>query len=241
MTLSPAVVWHDVECGSYTADLELWDELAEREPGPILDVGAGTGRVALRLARAGHEVVALDRDPDLLAALTERAGTTSIVLATADAASFDLGPRRFGLILVPMQTIQLLSGPPARAGFLASARRHLRPGGLLAAAIADALEGFDSAHTDPPSPDVAERDGWRFVSQPVAVRELPAALRIERIRHAVAPGGERTAEGDAVELARITAAELEAEGRAAGFVPERARRVPETDEHVGSDVVMLRG
>lgn len=241
MTVLPAVVWHDVECGRYVADLALWDELAAREAGPILDVGAGTGRVALRLASAGHSVTALDRDPDLLAALAERARGAAVETIAADAADFDLGRHTFGLIIVPMQTIQLLPGSEARAGFLASARRHLAPGGLLAAAIADALEGFDAEHSALPVPDVAEHDGWRFVSQPVAVRELPAALRIERIRQAVAPGGERTAEGDAVELARLAAGELEEEGRAAGFHPEPARHVPATEEHVGSDVVMLRG
>ena len=60
--MSRRSVWHDVECGGYAADLPLWRELAAREAGPVLDVGAGTGRVALDLARAGHDVTALDRD-----------------------------------------------------------------------------------------------------------------------------------------------------------------------------------
>ncbi len=67
------VIWHDLECGGYVADLPLWRELARERGGPILDVGAGTGRVALDLARNGHEVTALDRDPELLDALRRRA------------------------------------------------------------------------------------------------------------------------------------------------------------------------
>lgn len=43
-----------------------------------------------------------------------------------------------------------------------------------------------------------------------------------------------------IELANLTVEELEAEGRAAGFEPEPSRSVPATDEHVGSEVVMLR-
>ena len=74
MTASAHVVWHDVECGRYDADLTLWIELAREAGGPVLDVGAGTGRVALPLARAGHEVTALDRDAELLAAEAERHG-----------------------------------------------------------------------------------------------------------------------------------------------------------------------
>ena len=64
-----AIIWHDVECGAYAADLPLWRELAATEAGPVLDVGAGAGRVALELARAGHDVTALDLDPELLAEL----------------------------------------------------------------------------------------------------------------------------------------------------------------------------
>jgi SAM-dependent methyltransferase len=214
----------------------LWHELAARERGPILEVGAGTGRVALDLARAGHDVTALDREPELLDALTARAAGLSIATVVADASDFALD-RRFGLVIVPMQTVQLL---PARAGFLAAVRRHMLPGGLLALAITAALEDFDGAEGGLPEPDVATLGGWRFASQPTAVRALPGTTRIERIRRTFAPDGGVTEEADVIELAGLTPDELEAEGRAAGFTPEPARAIPPTDEHVGSEVVMLR-
>lgn len=248
------VVWHDAECGSYAADLPLWRALAEREAGPVLDVGAGTGRVALDLAARGHSVTALDRDRVLLAALAERARARSLDVRTvaADATRLDLGPRaRFGLILVPMQTIQLLGDRP---GFLGAARRHLSPGGLLAAALADPLEGFAAAppaaaagarSTEDgvalPVPDVARHAGWHFASQPVAVREHADRTTIERIHTTLAPGGAATAEPDVIDLARLSPQQLEAEGRAAGLTPEPALRIEATDEHVGSEVVLLRG
>ena len=47
---SDAVVWQDVECASYDADLPLWRELAAAAAGPVLDLGCGTGRVALDLS-----------------------------------------------------------------------------------------------------------------------------------------------------------------------------------------------
>lgn len=242
-TLPPrAVIWHDAECGGYAADLALWRELAEREPGPVLDVGAGTGRVALDLAARGHAVTAVDRDPVLLAALGERARVRSLHVATvvADATRLDLGPgASFGLILVPMQTIQLLDD---RRGFLAAARRHLAPGGLLAAALADALEGFTSEDAVAlPAPDLAGHAGWRFASQPVAVRERADRTTIERIRTTLAPDGVRTAAPDVIDLARLGVVGLEAEGRAAGLTPEPAVRIGATDEHVASEVVLLRG
>ena len=238
--LPPAVViWHDAECGGYRADLPVWRALAARERGPILDVGAGTGRVARDLAARGHAVTALDRDPVLLDALRRRAEAAGLEVETvvADAERFDLG-RRFGLILVPMQTIQLLAD---RAAFLTAARRHLAPGGLLAAALADALEGF-SAETGPlPAPDRAEHAGWHFASQPVAVREQADRAIIERIRTTLSPAGARTAEGDRIDLLRVDADALHAEGRAAGLEPEPGLRIEATDDHVGSEVVLLRG
>jgi SAM-dependent methyltransferase len=230
------VAWHDVECGSYRADLALWDELARRTGGPVLDVGAGTGRVALHLARAGHAVTALDRDPDLLAVLAERAGDLPVATVCADAAGFD-APGRFGLVAVPMQTIQILPGARERAGFFASARRALAPGGLVALAIADALDGFDT-DADRPEPDVREVDGRRFVSQPTAVRPTADGVRIERLRRLE---GAATAEQDVIVLARVSVASLSAEGAAAGLEPEPPRRVRATAEHVGSEVVLLRG
>ena len=236
-TFSPLVVWHDVECGGYRADLPLWLELADSEPGPVLDVGAGTGRVALELARAGHSVTALDREAELLDALRSRAGGASVDTVVADAAGFAL-QRRFGLVIVPMQTIQLL---PERSGFLAAARRHLQPAGLLAIAITAGLETFGELAEDLlPHPDVGSLAGWRFASQPTALRALPAATRIERVRRAFAPDGAVTEEHDAIELARVTVEQLEVEGRATGFSPEPARHIAATAEHVGAEVVLLR-
>jgi SAM-dependent methyltransferase len=242
MTPSAHVMWHDVECGAYDADLPLWRELARRAAGPVLDVGAGTGRVALRLAAAGHEVAALDRDAELLDALAARARDAGLEVETfvADATAFDLGGRRFALIAVPMQTIQLFPDAAARGGFFASARRALAPGGLVALAIADALEAFEE-EAAMPLPDLGEADGWRYVSQPVAVREGATGVRIERVRQTIAPDGTRAAEDDLVELARLAAADLHAEAAAHGLQPRPGRRVEATGEHVGSEVVLLRG
>ena len=236
-----AAVWHDVECGRYAADLPLWAELARDAGGAVLDVGAGAGRVALKLAAAGHEVTALDRDAELLGVLEERAAAAGLRVRTvvADAAGFDAGEQAFALVAVPMQTIQLLPGAAARAGFFASARHAVAPGGLVALAIAEELESFEDGTL--PLPDVAERDGWRYVSQPTAVRERPDGTRIERLRHTIAPGGERTSEEDVIMLARVTAADLAAEGAAAGLRPEPTRHIEPTDDHVGSEVVVLRG
>jgi SAM-dependent methyltransferase len=234
------IVWHDLECGAYDLDLPLWRELADREGAPVLDVGAGTGRIALDLARRGHEVVALDRDATLLTALRKRAGDLPVTTVEADARAFDL-QRRFPLVVVPMQTIQLLGGPSERARFLACAHAHLAPGGLLAAALADALEAFDAEHDHPPLPDLRELDGVVYSSRPVAVRDLGERAAIERIREIVAADGTRTVSEDVVELDRVDPDELVAEAAALGLRADPPRRLDATLDYVGSTVVMLRG
>jgi SAM-dependent methyltransferase len=234
------VVWHDIECGGYDLDLPLWRELADREGSPVLDIGAGTGRVALDLARRGHEVVALDRSAELLEALRDRAAGLAVTTVAADARDFTID-RRFPLVLVPMQTLQLLGGTEGRARCLACVREHLAPGGLLAVALADALECFDEEHDQPPPPDLREVGGVVYASRPVRVRDLGGRAAIDRLRQIVALDGTLTTEENVVELDRLAPEALEEEAVAFGLRAERQRRIPQTLEYVGSTVVMLRG
>jgi len=239
--VSDLVRWHDIECGAYDADLPLWRELAAAGGGPVLDVGCGTGRVALPLAADGFEVTGLDHEPALLEALRQRAGDLRVDTVAADARDFALPGPPFALILVPMQTVQLLGGPAGRGAFLACARRHLRPGGLLAAALAEELVAFDAGSDPLPPPDVREEAGWLYASQPVAVEAHGARMVLRRMRETVAPDGALTREDDRIELDEVDAGELAREGAAAGLTPLPPRRIPPTEDHVGSRVVMLGG
>jgi SAM-dependent methyltransferase len=234
-----AVIWHDVECGGYSADLPLWRELADEHGGPVLDLGAGTGRVALDLAHHGHDVVALDVDATLLRALAERAGPLPVTTIHADARAFDLPGRTFPLILAPMQTVQLLGGAAARVSMLESVRRHLEPDGLFAAALANALDTY--GEVDAPVPDMREVAGVVYASRPTAVREAEGGFVLERLRERVSAGGERSVSENRIRLDRVTPAQLHAEGRALGLTPAGTRWIDETDDHVGSEVALLHG
>jgi SAM-dependent methyltransferase len=234
----PAVMWHDVECGAYTADLPLWHELAQAAGGPILELGAGTGRVALSLARDGHEVVALDQDDALLRTLEDRAAGLPVSVACADARDFELG-KEFALCIVPMQTLQLVGDPAQRARVLDAARRHLTPGGMFAAALAADLEPFE-ADSSPPLPDLREEDGIVYASRPVALRREGDRIVIERIRETVFREGERTEQHDVIVLSDLDPRTLEAEMVGCGFEVLPARRIEPTRDHVGSWVVMGR-
>jgi SAM-dependent methyltransferase len=235
------VIWHDLECGAYRADLILWRTLAEEYGDPVLEIGAGTGRVAIGLARCGHHVMALDRDPILIGELARRAGGLPINTVVADARTFELD-RRFPLIIVPMQTIQLLGGGESRQRFLACAASHLRPGGVLAIAITEMLEPFSVGDGIVlPTPDMREIGGVVYSSQPTAVRRERRGFLVERLRESINAHGARAVEHDVIRLDRLTAAELEREGGSLGLVPSGREVVPPTKDHVGSVVVKLRG
>jgi SAM-dependent methyltransferase len=233
-----AAIWDEVEHGSYGADLPLWAELAA-ERGPVLELGCGTGRVALHLARLGHGVWALDRDPELIRALRERAADEGLAVRAvhADTVSFELAAE-FGLILAPMQLVQLLD-PSGRAVLLERVRAHLAPDGLFAAALVDPPVAWGEP-SERPLPDVRERDGWVFSSFPLSVRPDGHALVVERLRQAVSPAGELSQERHAVRIEVVEPQRFEAEARAAGLAPTDRRPIPQTTEHVGSIVLLLR-
>ncbi len=230
--MSDGVIWHDLECGAYSADLGLWRELAAHaQPTAVLEIGAGTGRVALDLARHGHDVIALERDGELAAELRRRARGLTIEVLEADACAFEL-PEAVALCIVPMQAVQLLED---RAAFFRCARRALRPGGMLALAILpDELGEFDVEL----EPDVLERGGARYLSSPTALRKTPTAVVLERARRIT---GNRAVPPtlDIIELALLTPASLADEAAAAGFVELGTRTIAPTDAHAGSDVVLL--
>jgi SAM-dependent methyltransferase len=235
--IAPAeVIWHDVECGSYAADLPLWRELAAAAGGPVLDVGAGSGRVAIDLHRRGFDVHTLDVDETLLAVLRRRA--PGVPTHVADARDFAL-PHRFALVIAPMQTIQLLGDARERGRFLRCARRHLEPGGLVAAALATTLERFEEGDLEV-APDMREVDGVVYASRPTAVRTDGDGFVLERLRERVERDGTRTVEQNRVRLAELTADRLHAEAAALGFHPEPPRVIEATDDHVGSEVAVLR-
>lgn len=234
------VLWHDVECGSYSADLGLWEQLAASAAGEVLDLGCGTGRVALHLARRGHRVTGIDSDPALVAELNRRAGEAALPAGAelADARDFDLG-RRFGLVLAPMQLLQLLDDADQRRRCLACAARHLAPGARFAAAILAPEGGVEGDEEGAPIPDLREEKGWVYSSLPVAVVGDGERIFIRRLRQRVSPEGTLSEHESEVTLADLSAAALESEGAGVGLGAAGRFAIAPTEDHVGSTVVLL--
>jgi SAM-dependent methyltransferase len=239
-------VWHDVECGSYSADLPLWRELATAASSAageceLLELGCGTGRVSLALARRGCRVTGLEVRPELVEVLRRRAARLGVPISTvvADARSFELSAR-FDLVLAPMQLVQLLRSRRERSEMLACIARHLKPRGCAALALLDPDDELGVGEP-PPFPDVQETNGWVYASQPVAVRQAPGTtIEIERVRRAVSPSGEITEQLHRDLLEPLPCEQVEQEAGRVGFHPEPRRRVPATRDHVASVVVVLR-
>ncbi|MEK6271964.1 MAG: class I SAM-dependent methyltransferase [Actinomycetota bacterium] len=237
--MSSAAVWHDVECGGYAADLPVWARLAGASDGPVLELGCGTGRVALRLAAGKNEVWAVDADASLLASLQERAAAQGLPVRAicADIRALDLD-RDFELILAPMQLLQMLGSAAARHAALERAAGHLAPGGRLAAAIVEppspSLDGPAAA-----LPDVQELDGWVYSSLPAVLVTAGGDLEIHRHRQAVSPDGSLSEEEHTDRLDALGADALEAEAATPGLRPAGRLEVPATDGYLGSTVVIL--
>jgi SAM-dependent methyltransferase len=232
------VIWHDLECGAYAADLPLFSELATEARGPVLDLGCGTGRVALHLAAAGHEVVGVDREAAFVETLNDRAVRAGLPARgeVGDVRALALGSG-FALAVAPMQLLQILAGEDERRSCLASVARHLDPGGRAALAL---VEDFDVPDDGaPPLPDVREVGGWVYSSLPVSVRPAWEGIIITRLRQTVSPEGEMTEEQDEVHLSDLPAERLEAEAEAAGLTVAGRLQVGPTEDHVGSTVVVL--
>jgi SAM-dependent methyltransferase len=211
----------------------------------VLDVGAGSGRVSLHLAAEGHRVIALDRSPELLSALRQRAGERAIETVCADARSFELSEAGLiGLCVLPMQTLQLLGGARGRAELFRGARASLRPDGLLACAIVCDVEPFDCAQTPGgPSPERLQVGDLLYISHARRVALTHTKIILERERRVLSHHGQTDVsepERNIIELDRVSPAQLRREARAAGLTPEPSLFITATDEHTSSTVVMLR-
>jgi SAM-dependent methyltransferase len=173
--LGPA---YDAWCRSVLEDIPFYVDLAVQSEGPVLELGVGSGRVAVPTALAGLTVVGVDTSPAMLELARRRAEphAVDLRLVEADMRSLpDLG--RFGLVTIPFRALLHLSSDAERRAVLAAARERLRPEGVLA---------FDVFHPD--TEDIAETHGrwlerepgiWERATWDASTRRLELAVRTD--------------------------------------------------------------
>jgi len=123
------------EHAHYDDDAGFWEGLADRLGGPVCDLGAAAGRVTVRVAARGHQVWAVDTDPEMLAVLAQRAarhGVPERVHGVRQSMVDPLPVQDAGLVVIPMNTLQVLRDPADRTACMGACAAALRPGGEMA-------------------------------------------------------------------------------------------------------------
>jgi SAM-dependent methyltransferase len=125
--------FYDLDLDDDPGDLDLYLALAAQGDGAVLELAAGTGRIALPLALAGHRVVAVDNDPAMLARARKTwtlapapKGPGALELVAADLLEVDLG-RRFDLVILALNGLLLMGTATRQQAALDAIARHLRP------------------------------------------------------------------------------------------------------------------
>jgi len=190
-------------------DIQFYRNLAQRANGEVLEVGVGTGRVAVELAKAGIRVTGLDTSEAMLAIAAEKGSASAVAdrlrLECGDMRNFDLGPRKFELIIVPYRAFQLLLTPEDQLAALAAFRRHLRRNGILALHLFDPDLRFLLPGASPPIDlgQGTDRDTGRPVEVVVQTDSLDHVNQIRRElwRYRVLAADGTIAEEEILELA----------------------------------------
>ena len=126
--------YYDLDLSDDPGDVEMYLALAGAVEGDILELMAGSGRVAVPLAASGRRVIAIDNAPAMLARAaarwsraTDRATPAQLDLIEADAVGLTLD-ERFGLVLVALNSLLLLDHD-TQPELFATIARHLAPAG----------------------------------------------------------------------------------------------------------------
>ena len=161
-------------------DIGFYVEEAKSARGPVLELGSGTGRILLPIARAGGTIVGLDSSTSMLERCRRKLAAESaavqgrVTLQQRDIHDFDLG-ERFRLIIAPFRVVQHLTTVDDQLRFLAAVARHLAPDGRFA------FDVFNPYFAKLVEADGVEREDTPAQRLPDG-RTLRRAYRIARVR-----------------------------------------------------------
>jgi SAM-dependent methyltransferase len=132
-TLSIISEFYDLDLEGYVDDINMYENFARRGELPSLELGVGTGRIAVPLARARLPVWGIDSSESMLKLAREKAGpapSERLRLIHSDMRSFNLG-RQFDLVYCALGGFLHLESQDDQIATLVRAREHLSDGGVL--------------------------------------------------------------------------------------------------------------
>lgn len=149
---------------SIHGDVEWYRRKALESGGPVLELGAGTGRITIPIAQDGLSIYALDSDPGMQKALQGKVEKLppkvqmKITLVEGGMRDFKLDPR-FGLIISPFRAFLHNLTTEDQKACLNQIYEHLRPGGRFAFNVFHPSLQFMAQHTG------SLRGVWRWSSE----------------------------------------------------------------------------
>lgn len=128
-------------------DVRFWQDLARREGGPVLELGCGTGRLTMPVARTGARVVGVDRSLPMLAYARRRARQLPVVrrprLVIGDIRKLPFPDRYFSVVMAPYGMLQSLTKERDLAATLGEAARVLQKGATLGVDLVPDLPAWE--------------------------------------------------------------------------------------------------
>jgi SAM-dependent methyltransferase len=156
---------------SVTEDVDFYAGLARAAGGTVVELGVGTGRIAVPTARAGVRVIGVDSSPGMLAVCREAA----VEAGVAELLDLRLGDlrrppvqERVGLVTCPFRSFLHLQDDGERVDALRAARELLLPGGRLAFDVFEpGADDIDATHGRwlERERDIFERADWDVVAR----------------------------------------------------------------------------
>lgn len=179
-----------------SGDQAFYADLARASGGPVLELGCGTGRVILPIAREGIPCVGLDLSPTMLDVLRAKDPPGNLELVQAPMTDFDLGAARFRLIFSAFRPLQHLCTVEEQLATLACVRRHLAPGGRFAFDLFAPNLARTAIEEEPEQEDVRAPDGDGEIRRFARVRrDLATQVLTVVYRHERWVGGAKVSEG----------------------------------------------
>ncbi|MFN2245059.1 MAG: class I SAM-dependent DNA methyltransferase [Anaerolineae bacterium] len=126
--------FYDPDLGDWDVDIRMYEQFAARCGSPILELGCGTGRVLLPLARQGYRITGIDASAEMLeqarAKIAANELTGRVTLVRQEMGELEL-KERFNMAFLALNSFAHLHTTDEQLAALAQIRLHLKPGGLL--------------------------------------------------------------------------------------------------------------